>query len=38
MEKLLETARAFTAWDWACVAYSIGLGVLGLVWLRRWFR
>ena len=38
MEKLLETARAFTAWDWACVAYSVGLGVLGLVWLRRWFR
>lgn len=38
MEKLLELARAFTAWDWACVAYSVGLGVLGLVWLRRWFR
>ena len=38
MEKLLESARAFTAWDWACVAYSVGLGVLGLVWLRRWFR
>jgi membrane protease YdiL (CAAX protease family) len=38
MEKLRELAHAFTAWDWACVAYSVGLGVLGLVWLRRWFR
>ncbi len=38
MEKLVELTRAFTAWDWACVAYSVGLGVLGLVWLRRWFR
>lgn len=38
MEKLVELTHAFTAWDWACVAYSVGLGVLGLVWLRRWFR
>ena len=38
MEKLREIAQTFTDWDWACVAYSVGLGVLGLVWLRRWFR
>ncbi len=38
MEKLREITQTFTAWDWACVAYTVGLGVLGLAWLRRWFR
>ncbi len=38
MEKLREIAQTFTDWDWACVAYTVGLGLLGLVWLRRWFR
>ncbi len=38
MEKLREIAQTFTDWDWACVAYTVGLGLLGIVRLRRWFR
>jgi membrane protease YdiL (CAAX protease family) len=38
MDKLRAITQAFTVWDWACVVYTVGLGALGLVWLRRWFR
>ena len=30
--------RIDTGWDWACVVYSVGLGLLGLSQLRRWWR
>jgi len=38
MDKSLESTPAFTSWDWACVGYTLVLGLLGLFWLRRWLR
>jgi membrane protease YdiL (CAAX protease family) len=38
MDKFREIAQAFTVLDWACVVYTVGLGLLGLTWLRGWFR
>jgi membrane protease YdiL (CAAX protease family) len=38
MDELREITQAFTAWDWACVACNLGLGLLGLYGLRRWLR
>ena len=38
MDQIREITQAFTVWDWACVVYTVGLGGLGLFWLRRWFR
>jgi membrane protease YdiL (CAAX protease family) len=38
MDELRAIAQAFTAWDWACVGYNLGLGLIGLCGLRRWLR
>lgn len=35
-EPVVETFSELSSWDWACIAFNIGLALAGLRMLRRW--